>query len=81
MSKPATRSGCSMARRIISAGSATSAGASTANSSSPTLASMTWGGKAAASREPSAASTRSARSWPSASFSRRKRFRSATTRL
>ncbi len=79
MSKPATLSGCSIARRISSDGSAMSPGASTANSSSPTRARSACGGKAVARRDPSAASTRSARSWPSASFSRRNRSRSATT--
>ena len=67
--------------RASSTGARPMSGVRMANSSSPIRASRASRGKAAIRREPSAARTRSARSCPRASFSRRRRSRSATIRM
>ena len=74
------RSGFSSAVRSVSEAAGQRTGStSTANSSSPTRPVTASSGKAAARREPRAASTRSARSWPRASLRRLRRSRSAAT--
>jgi hypothetical protein len=79
MSKPFTRKGRSSAsrRRRLASAFCASSSTSRANSSSPMRAGAQAGGKAEARREASACSTTSAPAGPSASFSRRRRARSA----